>query len=158
MNVILVSYKLCVYWESYDCLCGLLIQCCIYSFQFYTFCVFNSNQTFFVALRSWLDALFIVMPASSSSYRLSLGVDIRGPCCSPQLVAFLSSAPSGSGRTRSHRPIFIDSEIRVESKVTDLLYSLDHCFVRPVAAYFPLYHGLGKKGCQLKSDILNTIL
>ena len=49
-----------------------------------------------------------------------------------QLGFFPSSAPSGSGHRRSlvvlHRPVFIDYELRVESEITDSLYSLDPRF------------------------------
>ena len=46
-----------------------------------------------------------------------------------QIGFFPSSAPSGSGHRRSlvvlHRKVFIDYELRVESEMTDSLYSLD---------------------------------
>ena len=58
--------------------------------------MFTGNQSFFVQL----DALFIVMPASGSSYRLSFGVDGRG--------ALLLAAVGGLGFFLAPPPVAAD--------------------------------------------------
>ena len=120
--------------SEFVCLCGPFPIVAIIRRQICTFVCSPANFSFFVAFRS-LAALFIVTPASGSSYRLLLGADVcGGPRCSPQLAAwvFLASPPVVADVEDAlllSMPVFPGSyEIRLESEVTDSLYSADHCF------------------------------
>ena len=70
------------------------------------------------------------MPASGSSYRLSLGVDVRGQLLLAAVgsLGFFLAPPPVAADVGEALLLCMHYEVRVESEITDSLYSLDPRF------------------------------
>ena len=109
LTLTLISFPLTIYNACYPCvlyalhlLRKLWLLVWIFNPLSHAFVpvLHTGNQSCFVALWSRLDALFIVTPARGSSYRLSLGADVRG--------ALLHTAAGGLGFFLAPLPVAVD--------------------------------------------------